>query len=67
MPPSPPMLCRWGRRGFIGFLSAGDGIPMSDCFIRWFWAGFAADAAPNRIILPIIIRFYANYTKVVYK
>ena len=31
----------------MGFLSAGDGIPMSDCFIRWFWAGFAADAAPS--------------------
>ena len=29
----------------MGFLNAGNGIPMSDYFIRWFWAGFAADAA----------------------
>ena len=39
------MLCSWGRRGFMGLLGAGNGIPMSDCFIRWDWASFAAVAA----------------------
>ena len=43
--PVVPHACGWGRRGFMGFLGAGNEIPMSDCFIRWFWAGFAADAA----------------------
>jgi hypothetical protein len=49
------MLCSWGQRGFIGLFSAGNGIPMLDYFIRWFWAGFAAVAAPSSIIF-----FYKN-------
>jgi len=40
-----PPYSRWGRRGFIGFLGAGNRIPISGCFIKWFWAGFAAIAA----------------------
>ena len=43
--PVVPHACGWGRRGFMGFLSTGNRILMSDCFIRWFWAGFAAKAA----------------------
>jgi len=40
-----PPCSRWGRRGFIGFLGAGNRIPISGCFIKWFWAGFAAITA----------------------
>ena len=50
--PVVPHACGWGRRGFMGFLDAGNGIPMSDCFIRWFWAGFAADAALSSLDIP---------------
>ena len=39
------MLADGGDVVLWGFLGAGNGIPMSDCFIGWFWAGFAADAA----------------------
>ena len=43
--PVVPHACGWGQRGFMGFLDAVNEIPMSDCFIRWFWASFAANAA----------------------
>ena len=47
--PVVPHACGLGRHGFMGFLSVGNKILMSDCFIRWFWAGFAANAALVRV------------------
>ena len=55
--PVVPYACGWGRRGFMGFLSAGNGILMLDCFIRWFWAGFAAVAALGYIIVGYIVYY----------
>jgi len=52
-----PPCSRWGRRGFMGFLGVGNRIPISGCFIKWFWAGFAAVAAPKNISRVIYI-FY---------
>ena len=43
--PVVPYACGWGRHGFMGFLNTGNGILILDYFIRWFWAGFAADVA----------------------
>ena len=42
----------------MGFLNTGNGILMSDCFIRWFWAGFAADAASSKLFIFIIYNLY---------
>ena len=44
----------------MGFLSAGDGIPISDCFIRWFWADFAAVAAFFLVFLVCYINEFKN-------
>ena len=58
------MLCSWGRRGFMGLFSAGNRIPVSDCFIRWFWAGFAAIAAlRKKIKYSIIVKPKTSYIK----
>ena len=45
MPLRRPPYSRWGRRGFMGFLSIGNRIPISGYFIEWFWAGFATITA----------------------
>ena len=44
----------------MGFLGAVNRIPMSDCFIRWLWAGFAAVAA---LIDKIILLRRSGYNK----
>jgi len=42
-----------------------NGIPISDCFIKWFWAGFVAIAASSYIVNMnnILINYIKTFDK----